>query len=258
MNAETKNVEVVESRARRNVAAITPSAEANPMQLLQIATQQGRSIEEIKEFMALAERWEARLARKAFDAAIAEAKAEIKPILKNREVDFTSAKGRTNYVYEDLAQIASDVDPILARHGLSYRYRSQQDGKRLTVTCVLSHRDGHSEDTTLYADNDETGNKNTIQSIASAATYLQRYTLKLALGLSASKDDDGRGTTKPTEPTPEGYGSWKADMEALSDEGIVKLEAAWSKSDSGFRRYVVKWDEPWWKQTKARAAEVTS
>jgi hypothetical protein len=33
--------------------------------------------------------------------------------------------------------------------------------------------------------------KNSLQAIASTTTYLQRYTLKLALGLSVSHDDDG-------------------------------------------------------------------
>jgi hypothetical protein len=36
-------------------------------------------------------------ARRAFDAAMADAKAEIPPILKNKTVDFTSQKGGTNY-----------------------------------------------------------------------------------------------------------------------------------------------------------------
>ena len=167
---------------------------ATPMEILSQALQKGVDTETLDKLMALQERWEANQARKAFEAAIAEAKAEIKPILKSREVDFTTPKGRTHYRYEDLAQIATQVDPILAKYGLSYRHRSKQEGKRLSVTCILAHRDGHFEETTLAADNDESGNKNSIQAIGSVATYLQRYTLKLALGLSASKDDDAMGS----------------------------------------------------------------
>lgn len=180
-------------RAERPSSAVIPMPDATPMQVLAMAVQKGLSPETLNQMMGLQERWEANQARKAFDAAMAEARAEIKPIVKRREVDFTSNRGRTNYKYEDLAQIAEEIDPILARHGLSYRHRSKQDGKQLAVTCIVAHRDGHSEETTLAADNDESGNKNSIQAIGSAATYLQRYTLKLALGLSAAKDDDGRG-----------------------------------------------------------------
>lgn len=168
-----------------------PAAPLTPMGMLQIAIERGEGMEAIGKLMDFQERWERNQARKAFDAAIAGAKQEIPVVEKNRKVDFTTAKGRTNYVYEDLAEIARTVDPILARHGLSYRYRSTQEGGRLSVTCIISHRDGHSEETSLTAGNDESGNKNSIQAIGSAATYLQRYTLKLALGLAASKDDDG-------------------------------------------------------------------
>lgn len=170
----------------KSVGALTP------MQLLHSAVEKGASIENLQKLMELQERWEKNQARKSFDLAMSDAKAKIKPIVKRREVDFTSQKGRTNYMYEDLALVAEEVDPILAEQGLSYRYRSQQDGKSLSVTCIIAHRDGHSEETTLRADNDDSGNKNGLQAIGSAATYLQRYTLKLALGLAATKDDDGR------------------------------------------------------------------
>ena len=60
------------------------------------------------------------------------------------------------------------------------------------MTCVLSHRDGYSEETTLTAGADDSGKKNSIQAIGSTTTYLQRYTLKLALGLATQdRDDDG-------------------------------------------------------------------
>jgi hypothetical protein len=75
---------------------------------------------------------------------------------------------------------------------LSYRFRSDQTGNKLRVTCRVSHADGYGEDTTLEAANDESGSKNPIQAVGSTAVYLQRYTLKLALGLAASNDDDGR------------------------------------------------------------------
>lgn len=106
-------------------------------------------------------------------------------------------KGKTDYRFEDLAAIAAAVDPVLSRHGLSYRYRTAQANGQLTVTCVLSHRDGYSEETTLSAAYDSSGNKNSIQAVGSAMTYLQRYTLKAALGLAVSHDDDGKATSKP-------------------------------------------------------------
>lgn len=183
-----------------NVATIehdAPEAQTGtaltPMEMLNTAVERGASIETLEKLMALQERWEANQGRKAFDAAMAAAKSEIPTISKTREVDFTTAKGRTNYRFEDLAEIARVVTPILAKHGLSYRFRTASPvGEPVTVTCIISHRDGHSEENTLVAGRDDSGNKNNIQGVGSTITYLQRYTLKAALGLAASNDDDGK------------------------------------------------------------------
>lgn len=141
--------------------------------------------------------------RAAFDEAMASAKVEIPVIAKNREVDFTSTKGRTNYRHEDLAEIARTVTPILGKYGLSYRYRvSSNVNEPIVVTCVVSHKDGHFEETTLLAGRDDSGNKNSIQQVGSTLTYLQRMTLKAALGLAASNDDDGRSAVAEDDYTP--------------------------------------------------------
>lgn len=192
--------------------ALTPAADVwgapaalqaqTPMDMLSIAVSRGASIEELGMLMALAERQEANQARRAFDAAIAQAKAEIPTIVKNRTVDFTSAKGRTHYRYEDLAEIARTIDPILAKNGLHYRFRTHNPPNELiTVTCVIAHRDGHFEENSLSGARDESGSKNGHQAIQSAVTYLERCTLKASLGLAASnEDDDGRAAgAKPDE-----------------------------------------------------------
>lgn len=174
--------------------ASEPVQIADPMvsMIERVVMDPNASIEKLEKMLEMRERLDAQAARKAFDNAISEAKAEIPPILKNRTVDFTSQKGRTNYRHEDLAEIARTVDPILSRFGLSYRFRTAQNGNKVIVTCVLSHREGHAEETSLESDADNSGNKNSIQAVGSAITFLQRYTLKVALGLSATTDDDGQ------------------------------------------------------------------
>ena len=122
--------------------------------------------------------------RAEFDEAVANAKAEIKPIVRN-------STGHNDKKYADMAAVASAVDPILSKYGLSYRYRAAQ-AEKISVTCILSHKAGHYEETPLSASADKTGNKNDIQAIGSALTYLQRYSLMLALGLAVAKDDDGK------------------------------------------------------------------
>lgn len=175
----------------------------NPMGMIGLAVEQGASIETLEKLMALQERWEANQARRAFDEAMAAAKAEIPTIAKNRAVGYDNkdGKGSTNYRHEDLAEIARTVDPILGKHGLSYRFRTTSEvNQPITVTCIVSHRDGHSEENTLMAGKDESGKKNSIQAIGSTLTYLQRYTLKAALGLAASNDDDGAKAEEVESP----------------------------------------------------------
>lgn len=155
-----------------------------PVDMLSLAVERGASIETLEKLMGLRERYEASQARKAFDEAVADAKAGIQPVLKNRE-------GHNGKRYADFAAIAKAIDPIISQFGLSYRFRTTQTD-RINVTCILSHKDGHSEETTLSGPADTTGSKNAIQAIGSTLTYLQRYTLVQALGLAASEDDDGR------------------------------------------------------------------
>lgn len=185
---------------------VTPLAPVNtaltPMEMLDRAVSSGAGIDVIAKLMDLQERWDKNQHRKAFDAAIADAKAELGPIIKNRQ-------GHNSKRYADFAAIARTVDPIISKHGLSYRFRTTQDD-RIHVTCVLSHRDGHSEDNTIAGPADTTGNKNAIQAIGSTLTYLQRYSLMQALGLAASEDDDGR-TAEEGGP--------------LSDEQAEKIQA---------------------------------
>lgn len=168
---------------QRTETAVTSPVSLTPMEMLSRAVESGAPMDVLERLMSLQERWEKNQARKAFDEAIADAKAEIPPIQRN-------AKGHNDKRYVDFAAIAKVVDPILSKHGLSYRYRTQQND-RISVTCILSHKAGHSEETTLTGPADTTGNKNAIQAIGSTLTYLQRYSLVQMLGLAAASDDDG-------------------------------------------------------------------
>ena len=161
-------------------------AAATPDQMLDRAITQGASMEVIGRMMDLNDRWQAGRKREAFDAAMAEAKGSIPVIPK-------TARGHNAKPYADMAAIAKAVDPVLAQHGLSYRFRTRQDERLIHVTCIVAHRAGHYEENTLSGPADTSGSKNAIQSIGSTLTYLQRYCLMQALGLAASveNDDDG-------------------------------------------------------------------
>lgn len=210
----------------------TAPSPMTPMEMLGRAIQSGASMETLEKLMALQERWEANQGRRAFDEAMAAAKAEIPVIRKNRTVDFTSSKGRTHYRHEDLAEIAETVNPILGKYGLSYRFKTTNaPNEPIVVTCIISHEKGYFEETTLSGPRDESGNKNALQQVGSTLTYLQRMTLKAALGLAAAEDDDGaKSDGAPAVITAEQRNELQELIEQSGSD--VPTFCEWAKIDS--------------------------
>lgn len=169
-----------------------------PGALLRMAVEQGADLDRLERLMALNDRWEAAQARKAFVEAMAAFKREPIQILKGKEVAF----GNTKYSHAELSDVCDAVIGALANHGLMHGWDIEQKDGQIIVTCTITHISGHSESVRMQSEPDKSGQKNSIQAIASASTYLQRYTLLAITGLSTKTmpDDDGRGAEK-TEAT---------------------------------------------------------
>lgn len=183
------------------IAAATPASDLD--RILTMLENPNLPAERMNQALDFFERVSKMKARMAFDAAIARAKAKIPPIIKSTTVVYdanTTGKSNTSYKHETLADIAKVIDPILGENGLSYRFRaSSKIGEPIRVTCIVSHELGYFEETELESGRDDSGRKNPVQAIGSALTYLQRYTLRLALGLAAEKrEDDGRAASALT------------------------------------------------------------
>lgn len=168
-----------------------------PMANAIAAIQAGMTIEHLKGIMELQKEWEANEARKAYVADMAEFKLNPPDIYKTNLVAFAG----TEYMHATLGSVTKSIVESLASHGFSHSWETRQDAGMITVVCKITHRMGHSESTSLQSQPDASGKKNTIQAIASAQTYLQRYTLLAACGLATMDlpDDDGRGY----EPEPD-------------------------------------------------------
>lgn len=241
---------VVEPKATRRA----PSS--NPMQMLAIAVERGDDIQKLTQLMDLKDRWEKTEARKAYVVAMAGFKAEPVTILKSKKVDIPAG---AKFSHATLADVADGVCATLSKHGLSHRWETKQENGIITVTCVMTHVDGHEERTTLSGAPDDSGKKNAIQQVASTVTYLERYTLMAACGLAAKDmDDDARAAGKKGETViaPEGYDGWRADMQLKAEDGLTKLMEAWQGSRREFRLHVVKHEDAWWKDLKAKAEKV--
>lgn len=188
MNAELMPIEETPRQA------IVPqhTSVTTPADLLAMAVSQGADLDKLERLMALQERYEANEARKAFNVAFAEFKAEAVKVIKGTEIKDGPLKGKHHANLHDV--VIATAAP-LAKHGLTAAWKLTRDEPgSMEVTCVLKHAAGHSESVSMSAAPDTGPGRNAIQARGSAKTYLERYTLMAILGLAASdQDNDGIG-----------------------------------------------------------------
>lgn len=191
----------------------------NPVSLLQTALEKGVDTDQLEKLMSLQERWEAKEAKKSFLAALSKFQSLV-PSLKKGKTAKVQMKlgGYFSYSYADLGSITKQLKDALQECGLSYRWEFDESNGKMKVTCIVSHLDGHSETTSMEGGLDSSGAKNDIQQKGSTHTYLQRYTLIGALGLStADEDKDGGGRQPEKETTEEEFlDQWKQVITQVS------------------------------------------
>lgn len=221
--SEKKEVQTVDAEVIGKGAQIF-----TPMDLIAKGMDQGTAIEDMAKLFDLQLRYEENEAKKSFHAAVSAFKNEAITILKDKHVEFATSKGKTEYDHARLGSICKVVIPSLSKHELSHRWSFVQDGAKVAVTCVLSHRLGHTETVTLEAGKDESGGKNSIQALASSISYLERYTFLAITGLAAEdQDDDGRSAEEPA-------------IEYITENQVMDLESMMAevKADAkGFQVY---------------------
>jgi hypothetical protein len=178
--------EVIESKPNAAVAMAGPAANS-PMGMMLAAVQQGATLEQVEKMMDLQERWAKTEAKKAYDSAFSNFKAEAVRIIRGKDVTDGPLKGKR---YAELHDVVNAVTPALSAHGLSSSWKLTKDEKDwMEVTCFLRHVGGHEESVSMGGPPDAGGAKNAIQARASTKTYLERYTLKAITGLSEETDD---------------------------------------------------------------------
>lgn len=176
----------------------------SPQQLISQAIDKSLSIEHLERLMGLQERWQANQARIAFFDAMSQFQNDCPVLEKKKRVNYTTRSGSTtDYKYAPLGEIAATIKDALQKNGLSFRWEMEDKTDLIHCTCIVSHKDGHSERSTMSARKDESGNKNEIQARGSTITYLQRYTLIASLGIStADEDTDAQAIPKRYEQEP--------------------------------------------------------
>ncbi len=206
----------VETRTQAMAPLYPPPAVIDAGALLAQGIQQGLGVDALERLLSMRRELQAEQAKASFFAALANFQAQIPPIPKSQTARVSSAKGSFAYRYADLADIQRAIAPVLADHGLSVTFDTEQDQGGYVIKAKVHHIGGHSETTTFRVPLDGGARMNSTQAAGSALTYGRRYALTAALGIvTADEDDDAQYTysagsppSRPaTAPAPQGTGT---------------------------------------------------
>ncbi len=170
-------------------------------------------IDKLERLLEMQERVLGREAKAQFTAALAALQPELPVITENGGIKDCSGNVQSTYaLWEDINEA---IKPQLAEHGFALSFRTRRTENEISVTGVLSHRGGHSEETELSLPSDTSGSKNAVQAVGSSTSYGKRYTAMALLNLtSRGADDDGKAGGTVGCITRQQFD----ELEALADE----------------------------------------
>lgn len=175
---------------------VTTDAASLMAVLTRAASDPNTDADKLERLMAMYERISAARAKAAFDAALSLMQPHL-PVVDRRGKITIKEKGtetvRQSTPYALFEDINKAVGPILAAHGFAISFRTSAEAK-VKVTAILSHREGHREETSLELMHDSTGSKNSVQAIGSSVSYGKRYTMCALLNITTQGDDDDAHT----------------------------------------------------------------
>lgn len=146
-------------------------------------------MDKLERLLSMQERVIERNARAAYAAALANMQQELPVIAQRGEIRIGTGKPQKYALWEDINEA---IKPVLVKHGFALSFRTGQQDTKISVTGVLSHREGHSEETTIYLPADTSGSKNAVQAVGSSTSYGKRYTASALLNLTTrGEDTDG-------------------------------------------------------------------
>ena len=191
---------------------------------------------------------------------IAAALAKAQAVMVTASKDSTNPHFRSKYA--DLASVRDACRP-LADVGIAVvqgcRTVTEDGATSAEVETRFVHTSGQWLADTLRVP----VSKVDAQGCASAMTYARRIGLAGLAGIAPADDDGGAavGRAAQAEPkiAPKGFDAWKADMLAVSDNGMVALTAAWKESRADYRTHLLEVEplarDGWKAKAAARDAE---
>lgn len=171
-----------------------PAATSGAVSILEVIDRASRDatvdVDKLERLLGMYERVTAASAKAAYISALAEVQDQLPKIQERGEIRIGTGPGQKYALWEDINEA---IKPVLKQHGFALSFRTGMADGKIMVTGVLAHRDGHSEETTIYLPSDTSGSKNAVQAVGSSTSYGKRYTAIALLNItSGGEDDDGR------------------------------------------------------------------
>lgn len=191
-----KAIKAVPKRPAKPKALTLVNEPVHPANMITaLMNQPDLDLDKVQKMFELQERFEANVAKKAFNQAMSHFKSICPQITYDEKVDYTSKKTgqRTNYGFASLAGTLAKIQNACAECELNITWKQANVENGIEVTCFLTHSLGHSESTSISAAPDESGGKNSIQAVRSTWSYLRRMTAESLLGLATKADDKDDG-----------------------------------------------------------------
>lgn len=162
-----------------------------PEGMLTQALASGLAPEAMKEFYALYRQMKADQARATFFGAMAEFRAKCSLIAKSKTASILMKSGaKFSFDYAPIEEVAATINPELSPLGLSFGFDSVNDDKGITVTCIVTHRDGHEVRSSSWCPFDFESKMSPANLTTAAWTTARRKALMQSFGLVAADEKD--------------------------------------------------------------------
>lgn len=155
----------------------------------------------LQALLDMHERLRARESEQQFNAAMADAQSEMRPVATDSNNQQTKSR------YASYAALDKVLRPIYSKHGFALSFDTGAAPENsVDVVCHVSHREGHSRTYHVLMPADGKGPKGNdvmtrTHATGAALSYGARYLVRLIFNVAVGDaDDDGNGASPPKAP----------------------------------------------------------
>ncbi len=187
---------------QKSAEIVNVEPQADPLLLLieRVACDPSADVGKMRELLDMHQALQGRQAEKAYGVAMSDAQKEMQPIATDCMNSQTKSK------YASYAALDRVMRPIYTKHGFAPTFDTEQGAPEgyVRIVCDLMHSGGHKRRYQIDMPADGKGAKGgdvmtKTHATGSAASYGQRYLLKMMFNIAISDDDDGNAAAaKPS------------------------------------------------------------